>query len=396
MTKSIAILGAGLMGTAIAATHLRIGFDVFLYDIAEQTLRDAPKRVAEVSSPLLFGKRTETCDVAGCPHPSPLPQEEGTLRCTSQIEQVLDCPIIIETITEKRKAKQKLYRAIQNGIEASGRPFPCLFTNTSTISIASLAEELHPEQAKKFLGFHFFHPVRERSLVEIIPGAATELATVLLAKDHAARIQKHPIQVGDGPGFLVNRILNPYLTGALQLLLEGVEMQRIERVATDFGMNMGPFRIMDEIGLDVVLHAGWVLYRAFPDRVPRSPILMKLVEMQRLGRKTGAGFMRYETVNSWDGDPVPDPVFDELLRGMSNGHHHTDISDTEIEKRLIDSMRDEAIRCFEDGVIIDLADADWASVHALGFPPTKKLSAPQSYHCVTDLTPLSPANEGVV
>ena len=336
------------MGTAIAATHLRSGFDVILYDITEQTLLDTPKRVTNILSPL--------------------PQGEGTLMCTSQIEQILDRPIIIETITEKLKAKQKLYRAIQNGIEASGRPFPCLFTNTSTISITSLAAELHPEQAKKFLGFHFFHPVQERSLVEIIPGKATELATVLFAKQHAVQIQKRPINVGDGPGFLVNRILNPYLTGALQLLQEGVEMRHIEQVAIDFGMKMGPFRIMDEIGLDVVLHAGWVLHRAFPERVPRSPILLKMVELQHLGRKTGSGFMRYETVNSWDGDPIPSPEFAQILNDILNGNRNVDISDTEIERRLIEPMRDEAMRCYKEGIITDLADADLAAVHALGFP----------------------------
>jgi 3-hydroxyacyl-CoA dehydrogenase len=143
-------------------------------------------------------------------------------------------------------------------------------------------------------------------------------------------------------------------------------MERIERIATDFGMKMGPLRIMDEIGLDVVMHAGWVLFKAFPDRVPNSPILVKLVELGRLGRKTGRGFMLYPSATSWDGNGQPDPELPSLL-GLDVSATPS-MSDTEIIERLFCGMADEALRCLDDGIITDPADADLASIHALGFP----------------------------
>jgi len=346
MSSSVAVLGAGLMGTAITAAHLRCGVAVLLYDSAAQALQTAPQRIIEE---LRLQNQ---------------PFDESLLECHREIDAVHRCSVIIETITEKLKAKQKLYRILQG---TADNKTPYLFSNTSTISISALAEGLTPDWRCRFCGFHFFHPVRQRSLLEIIAGRETDPVTVAAAQQHARRIEKQPITVGDGPGFLVNRILNPYLTSALTLLAEGIDMQRIERLSTEFGMKMGPFRIMDEIGLDVVLHAGWVLFKAFPDRVPASPILLQLVEQGRLGRKSGRGFMLYPNSISWDGTGVPDPEFPVHSVKMSDPI----VSDNEIIQRLLVPMCEEAFRCRNDGIITDLADADLASIHALGFPPEK-------------------------
>jgi len=280
---------------------------------------------------------------------------ETLLTCTGSLDEAVRCPVLIETIPEKLKAKQKLYQKIT----AERTPDAFLFSNTSTISISLLAEQLPAEWQHRFCGFHFFHPVRQRSLVEVIAGKQTEPATLEAAKEHAQRIDKRSIVVGDAPGFLVNRILNPYLSSALALLEQGVDLGRIERVATQFGMKMGPFRIMDEIGLDVVLHAGWVLHKAFPDRTPQSPILLRLIDQGTLGRKTGQGFMLYTQQASWEGEGVPAPEFVSADAA---------VSDAEIVHRLFVPMYEEAVRCFEEGIIPDLAVADMASIEALGFP----------------------------
>ena len=340
--EPVAILGAGMMGAAIAAVHLRCEIPVVLYDSSDSMLETAAPRIAEEL-------RLQNC-----------PFDGTLLETATEIGGVFSCSILIETITEKIKAKQKLYRTLLPGLTSEA----LLFSNTSTISIAKLAEGLPPERRKNFCGFHVFHPVRENSLLEIIPGVETVPETVGAARYHARRIDKRPIVVGDGPGFLVNRILNPYLTEALKLFESGMDMRRIERIATNFGMRMGPFRIMDEIGLDVVLHAGWVLFKAFPERVLESSLLLKLVEQGRLGRKTGRGFMIYPNQNPWDGDGRPDP---ELIFPSSISN----VSDEEIENRLFLSMYDEALRCRDDGVITSLADADLASTRALGFPLEK-------------------------
>jgi 3-hydroxyacyl-CoA dehydrogenase/enoyl-CoA hydratase/3-hydroxybutyryl-CoA epimerase/enoyl-CoA isomerase len=247
-------------------------------------------------------------------------------------------------------------------ITAIRPPDGLLFSNTSTLSISLLAEHLPPDWQQRFCGFHFFHPVRQRSLVEIVAGKQTDAATLGSAKQHAGRIDKRYIVVGDSPGFLVNRLLNPYLSSALALLEQKVDLQRIERVALQFGMQMGPFRIMDEIGLDVVLHAGWVLHKAFPDRTPQSPLLLQLIEQGKLGRKTGQGFMFYTQQASWEGEGIPDPQFASSEEA---------VSDSEIVRRLFVPMYEEALRCAEEGVISDLSLADRASVEALGFPTEK-------------------------
>ena len=328
------------MGTAIAAAHLRCGLPVVLYDSAGTPLQTAPKRI------------TDELRLQGLTLPNSL------LICTSNLDDIIGCPIVIETIPEKIKAKQKLYQKLT----ANREPNAFLFSNTSTISISLLAQSLLPDWQTRFCGFHFFHPVRQRSLVEIVAGLHTGAAALEAAKRHAGRVEKRFIVVGDAPGFLVNRMLNPYLSSALSMLEQKVDIGRIERAALQFGMKMGPFRIMDEIGLDVVLHAGWVLHKAFPDRTPLSPILLQLIEQGKLGRKTGQGFMLYTYQTSWEGEGIPNPQFP-----AGDGT----VSDTEIIERLFVPMYEEAVQCYEEGIISTLSSADMASIEALGFPAEK-------------------------
>jgi len=337
MTFPTVILGAGMMGVAIAAAHLRRGVPVVLYDSADAPLQTAPRRIAEE-----LRLQNESLS-------------HSFLTCTDNLEDILRCPVIIEAIPEKLKLKQKLYQKLT----ADRHPDGFLFSNTSTLSISLLAQHLRTEWQHRFCGFHFFHPVRQRSLVEIVAGKQTDSATIEAAQEHARRIDKRFIVVGDAPGFLVNRILNPYLSSALSLLEQKIDLGRIECAAVQFGMKMGPFQIMDEIGLDVVLHAGWVLHKAFPDRTPQSPILLRLIDQGKLGRKTGHGFMLYAQQTSWEGIGIPDPQFASADETMS---------EAEIVRRLFVPMYEEAVRCFEEGIISDLTMANMASVEALGFP----------------------------
>jgi len=350
MSSPTAILGAGMMGTAIAAAHLRCGLPIILYDSADAPLQTAPKRIADEL-------RLQNLTLSS-----------ALLNCTGNLDDIVGCPILIETIPEKLNAKRKLYQKLT----VTRKPDTFLFSNTSTISISLLAQSMLPDWQARFCGFHFFHPVRQRSLVEIVPGRQTDAATLDAAKEHASRIEKRFIVVGDAPGFLVNRILNPYLSSALALLERKVDLGRIERVALQFGMKMGPFRIMDEIGLDVVLHAGWVLHKAFPERTPQSPILLKLIDQGKLGRKTGQGFMSYARQTAWEGEGIPDPQFLSVENSVSESTISDSVmSDSGIVRSLFVPMYEEAVRCFEEGIISDLASADMASIEALGFPAEK-------------------------
>ncbi|MDR0391820.1 MAG: 3-hydroxyacyl-CoA dehydrogenase family protein, partial [Planctomycetaceae bacterium] len=287
--ERVGIIGIGMMGVAIAAAHLRVGLPVLLYDNSTESINNA---VARITDELKL---------------QDLSYNSRLVAITNQLDDMSGLRIIIETIPEKLRIKHRLYQNLMQLSKSKSSSRTLLFSNTSTISIASLSEPFPQDWRSCFCGFHFFHPVRERSLIEIIAGNGTSEVTIEFAKIHAERLGKQSIIVNDGAGFLVNRILNAYLSAALGLLESGVLIERIERVAVEFGMKMGPFRIMDEIGLDVVLHAGWVLSKAFPNRGKEngSDILVKLVEQQRLGRKTGRGFMIYDSLTQWSSNGKP-------------------------------------------------------------------------------------------
>lgn len=341
--RPVAILGAGLMGTAIAAAHLKAGISVVLYDPVPLAREQAPRRIVDECS--LQQANTDSLRL---------------LSLKADLEEVAQSSFIIETIPEKLKLKQKLYRNLAKFLPDNA----LLLSNTSTIAIAALAEAT--PDPRNFCGFHFFHPVRERSLLEIIPGRSTSSETLEHARQLALAIGKQPITVGDGPGFLVNRLLNPYLSEALVLLEEGVPLLQIERAATNFGMQMGPFRIMDEIGLDVTLHGGWVLHKAFPERVLASPILLEMVRRGLLGRKCGRGFSLYDSTASWNGTGSVNKELHDIYNATP-----ISVPDEEIVDRLFLGMLLEACRCLEDDIVPGFAEVDLAVVHGLGFPAAR-------------------------
>ncbi|MGL4943667.1 MAG: 3-hydroxyacyl-CoA dehydrogenase family protein [Thermoguttaceae bacterium] len=324
----ISIIGAGLMGRAIAAEFVGAGCAVTLYDVSADVRAFAAKTVTDANV-------VETLDAA------------------------LAAPVVIETIVEKPNAKKRLYRQIVES--ASLPPDALLLTNTSTIPISTLRESV--PRTENFCGFHFFHPVAERPLVEIIPhtfasassGRGTSTATLETARQLAIHIGKEPIIVGDSPGFLVNRLLHPYLTEAILLAENAVNVDAsftaIDAAAVRFGMAKGPFTLMDEIGLDTVLHGGFVMAKALPERAHFSPLLEDRVRAGRLGLKTRDGFYSYDENGN------------RVVRDYTVGN-------VNIEK-LLRAMYAEALRCHAEGVIDDLSLANTASVKGLGFPSSR-------------------------
>ena len=354
----IAIIGTGQMGVAIAAAFLKRGLCVTLFDASEQAVASAAQRVAAELA------------LQNVAFPAEL---SANLTCTRSLDEVCRATFLLETITEKLRAKSRLYAEVVPLLDDA----TMLVSNTSTISIDQLAATLPTglNMAARFCGFHFFHPVRERSLVEIIRGNATSPETLERAKRLASAIDKTPLTVNDGPGFVVNRLLNAYLSGALQLLAEGATIRQIDAAAEQFGMAMGPFRIMDEIGLDVTMHGGWVLYKAFPDRVEPSPILLELVRNGHLGRKTGCGFYRYvsATMTSamWESPGTPHNELEtkiaEAYRGGQSEPLPSVTTDVMID-RTIGEMFREGQRILNDGIVTSPAEIELAVTLGLGFP----------------------------
>lgn len=351
---SIGIIGGGLMGTAIAATHLKSGCPVRIFDADENVLAILPKKIAAETHLQLQANRPEPVTPK-----SVTKTLEGNLTLAHSLEELRGCDMLFESIPERLNLKRRLYTQLEK-IGFAG----FLFTNTSTIEVTKLAALL--ERPERFCGFHFFHPVRKRSLVEIVKGKHSAPETLQLAVAHARRIEKIPLLTNDSPGFLVNRLLNPLLREAIVMLEEGTPLFKIEESAKRFGMPMGPFRIIDEIGLDVTLHAGWVMNKAFPQRAVESPTLLKMIELGRLGRKAKLGFLKYTSDVSWENEGVVDPALENLLPKTSD-----ELSGEEIAQRLFLPMLCEALRAVEEKVVPHFWQTDLAVLLGLGFPESR-------------------------
>ncbi len=239
-----------------------------------------------------------------------------------------------------------------------------LATNTSTIPITRLAADFaHPD---RFCGIHFFNPVRKMALVEVIRGRETSDETVATAVAYAKSVGKSPIVVNDGPGFLVNRLLLPFLNEALELISDGAPIKLIERASKDFGMPMGPLALYDMVGIDTSFYAGRVMWEAFPDRITASPILPALIKAGRLGQKSGSGFFRYKDKH---GRGEPDPALDKLIAAYIRGSRG--FTQEEVTSRLFLPMVLEATRILEEKIVRDVRDVDLGVIFGLGFPPFK-------------------------
>ncbi len=262
--------------------------------------------------------------------------------------------VVLEAIIEDLEIKKKVLRELEPEI-----PTECLIgTNTSTLPITELQSAL--SRPERMAGFHFFNPVDRMPLIEVIRGKATDSTTVASFVALAKRLGKTPVVVSDGPGFLVNRILGPYLNEAGHLLMETGDIAGIDRALLNFGMPMGPLRLLDEVGIDVADKAGKVLAKAYGDRAAPAGVIEKLVSAGRLGKKTSEGLYRHE------GKKVtPDPQALSLL-GIE---HRKSVRTDEVVERCISLMVSEAVRCLDEGVVKSPGELDLAMVMGIGFPP---------------------------
>ncbi len=277
--QSVAVIGAGIMGAGIAAANIKRGVPVVLSDTVRESLEAGVRNVMEEAS---YNRATKSAD------PQKLIELSPLLNMGLGHEELAGCDFVIEAIVENEAVKKQVFADLEPRLAETA----ILTSNTSTIPITKLANGL--QRPAQFCGFHFFNPVRRMKLVEVIRGEQTSDETVATAVAHAKRIGKLPIVVNDGPGFLVNRLLFPFLNESLELLMEGIPVKTIERAAKAFGMPMGPLELYDMVGLDTAVYAGKVIREAFPDRTILSPILPALLKNGRLGKKSGKGFFSYE------------------------------------------------------------------------------------------------------
>jgi 3-hydroxyacyl-CoA dehydrogenase/enoyl-CoA hydratase/3-hydroxybutyryl-CoA epimerase/3-hydroxyacyl-CoA dehydrogenase/enoyl-CoA hydratase/3-hydroxybutyryl-CoA epimerase/enoyl-CoA isomerase len=347
--ESVGVVGAGLMGTAIVAAHVRHGVSVVVHDVNPTILATVPERV------------TAELRTAGwsCSHETVCRQ----VRITSNLAEVASCPLVLEAIIETLPAKQRFFSELARLLSKE----TIIASNTSTIPLRRMAGSLG--DTTRFCGIHFCHPVQERPLVEIIRGEQTDEATITTAAAHILGIEKIPIVVKDGPGFTVNRLLSPCLGEALAMLREGVPAEWIEQAAEDFGMAFGPLRFIDEIGLDTAIQAAWVLAADFPERVVSSPLLVALVKAGRLGKKTGVGFFSHHEPAE---ENQPRRLDDESAKLLARWIESCDCPSKEtVTYRLLLPMLLEATRILQEGNVRDARAIDLAMLFGLGFPDAK-------------------------
>jgi 3-hydroxyacyl-CoA dehydrogenase/enoyl-CoA hydratase/3-hydroxybutyryl-CoA epimerase len=328
--RNVHVIGAGVMGGDIAAWSAFRGMNVTLQDRTAELIQPALDRARD-----FLNKRLKDPQAAAA--------AIGRLHADVGGEGAALADVIIEAIFENVEAKRALYAEL----EPRMRPDAVLATNTSSIRIEVLAEKL--KDPSRLVGIHFFNPVAQMQLVEIVHGATTQPLAREQALWFTRKLDKLPLPCRSEPGFVVNRILMPYINEALFALAEGIPATVIDRVGTRFGMPVGPIELADVVGLDVALHVGRVLAEAFNRRVP--DILIERVQQNKLGRKSGEGFYVWK-----DGKVVPPagPVPD---------------SPPDLEDRLILSMVNEAAAVLREGVVEDADLLDAAAIFATGFAP---------------------------
>lgn len=346
--RRVGVLGSGLMGSGIATAHARRKIPTAMVDVDDKQVAAGMARAQEV-----VGGRIKI----GRASPQDMADMLAHLNASTSHLAFSDCDVVVEAVTENEKLKTSLYHDLAKVL----RPDAILASNTSTISITRMAEAApHPE---RFVGMHFFYPVDRMELVEVIRGTKTDDETVATIVALAKRIKKTPIVVRDCAGFLVNRVLFPYMNESLLLLQEGAAMDAIDKAATKFGMPMGPIALHDLVGLDTACYAGQVIHQAYPDRSAAPAILQDLVKAGRLGKKSGAGFRKF----GGKGLPQSDPAFEPFLAKHRTGQR--EFSPEELTDRLFLPMLLEATRVIEEGIVRDPADCDMGLILGIGFPP---------------------------
>ncbi len=341
--ESVHVVGAGVMGADIAMWAAAHGFAVSLQDQKPEILARALARAHK-----FFQRRFK----------EPRRVQAAMDRLTPDLAGygARRADLIIEAIVERLEAKRELFQQLEN----VARPQALLATNTSSIPLESIAERLR--DPSRLVGLHFFNPVARMQLVEIVRGQQSAAAALERARAWTVAIDRLPLDVASSPGFLVNRVLMPYLLEAVTLLEDGVPALAIDRAAVEFGMPMGPIELADTVGLDICLAVAETL--AGPLGVPVPAELRELVAQGRLGKKSGHGFYRYDANGrprlGWRG-----------ARDLQAPRH------IPVTERLVLRMLNEAMACLREGVVADAAAVDAGMVYGTGFAPY--LGGPMRY-----------------
>src|SRR2546423_12938934 len=364
-----AVIGAGIMGSGIAQWLSSRGVSVILRDVGtdeltrglaniEKTYADAVKREIMTEEQAKQGR--------------------ARIVASSAAIEMRDVQAVVEAASEKLEIKKQIFR----DLSAKTPEKAMLATNTSALPISDLAAEVKNPQ--RVIGLHFFNPVSRMKLVEVVVGTETSDDTIARALAFVRQLAKLPVIVRDSPGFLVNRVLFPYLLEAAEVFENGTSAQEIDDSLLQWGMPMGPLRLIDEIGVDITVDIANTLENAYGKRDRVSKILREMQSAKLLGRKSGAGFYKYEgksqtenaEIEKWRTSPViPSEVegsrggtLKEAQRDPSTPVAAATSTQDDVSFRLMSLMVNEAARFLEEKVVASPEDADYGMILGIGFP----------------------------
>lgn len=343
----MAVIGAGPMGGGIAQVAAYNGIPVRMKDIRHEAVAGGLAHARSIFDGAVKRRSLRKREAA---------RRMGLISGGIDYAGTGSADVVVEAVIENMAVK----RAVLQEVEGKVRPDAIIATNTSSLSVDEMAAVL--ERPGRFAGMHFFNPVHRMPLVEIVQGAATDPDTVETLAALAVRLGKVPVVTRDAPGFLVNRILGPYLIEAGHLLDEGWDAAAVDRAWKRFGVPMGPYRLMDEVGIDIVTHAGRTMAKAFGERMAPAASLAALAGSGRLGRKGGKGFYRYSKGRETGIDP-------SVYWDMQVSARRSTPDAALVVDRLVLAMINEAARVLQAKIVVSAADVDLGMVMGTGFPP---------------------------
>ena len=340
-----AVLGAGVMGGGIAQLFASKEIPIRVKDINNEAVAKAYQQAVHVLTGQLKRRKINKLEMM---------QVMNRISGTIDYSGFKHNDLVIEAIVEDIEIKKSVLSELEKHIGDNA----IIATNTSSLNVDDMAEALKIKE--RFVGLHFFNPVHRMPLVEVVRGKHSSDEAIATVFNLSKKLGKTPIVVNDGPGFLVNRLLLPYMVEAISLLEAGHSMQKIDNVMIKFGMPMGPIELFDEVGIDVAAKVAKILQKTMADRMAESDLLPKLLEDGRFGKKSKKGFYIYTT-----GKKANDPRIEKLIAVKDK----TYLSDDQLVQRMIYPMINEAARCLDEGIAQSARDVDIGMIFGTGFAP---------------------------
>lgn len=353
--KNAALIGAGVMGGGIAWLFSNYNIDIRVKDIAQNAIALGYKQVIKIYAQLKKIRKYTEAQV-----------NLKVAKITAGVDYTAfdKADIIVEAVVENMALKKKILAEAENYVKENA----IIASNTSSLSISEMAKDL--KRPERFAGMHFFNPVNRMPLVEVIRGEKTDDKTIATIVQLSKKLGKTPVVVKDVPGFLVNRILLPYMNEAAYLLQEGADISRVDNLIEKFGMPMGPFILADVVGIDVGVKVAHSLFEGYGERMKVADILDEIYMNHKdlLGKKSKQGFYIY--AKDEKSKPQLNQKISEILSLVREKQsiNKSVISDSEIVDRCILTMVNEAAKCLDESVVKNARHLDMAMIMGTGFP----------------------------